>query len=221
MAGRAQGAAAFRRWVVAKLATSVQKWPAGSEEELAEYYGVSVAAYREARELQGDQRAFGEYQKFDGGIETRRVSVIMPGPIMAAMEELGRIMDVPRPTLLRSVVQHVLTLPELPAHDNYRSGHGWTLQGVCYKLERRAAESGKKKHRSEVMTYITLGAHEALQLRANLNKTVPTALVRGGLIDLLEGRVPRIPITPSPRYMSDSCSSYVFKWKESHHADPE
>jgi len=219
MAARGQAPSTFRRWVVAKLAASVQRWPSGTDEELAEHYGVSLSAYREARELQGDKRAFGEYSKFDG-VQVRKVGVIMPKAIMDATQELTRILDVPATILLRSVVQHVLTQPALPKSDNYRGGHGWTLQGVCYRLERRAAESGKKRHRCEVNTMVPVGAFEALQLRAALNETVPTALMRGGLIDLLEGRIPRIPIIPSARYMHDNCSSYSEQWKESN-ADPE
>ena len=70
------------------------------------------------------------------------------------------------------------------------------------------------------MAYVTLGAYEALQLRASLNQTVPTALMRGGLIDVLEGRIQRLRVIPSARYMKDRCAEYAQLWMEDADADP-
>lgn len=218
MASRAQGAPAFRRWVTAKLAVTRQTWPAGTDEELAEWFGVTVAVLREARELQQGDRSFGGYERVD--VDYQMVRTMMPEPVFAALLELERVRDVPRQTLLRSVVHHVLSLYELPDHPNYRPGHGWQYGDKLYKLDRKSAESGRKKHRWDVSCYISTGAREALSLRATLNQTVVTALLRGGLLDLLSGRITQLEVIPSVRYMPSVSRPYTVQWKETDNEDP-
>lgn len=212
MASIAQGQPAFRRWIVAKLAIQRQTWPAAPDAELAQWLGVTAEVLAEARELQRGLRTFGDYQKV--GIDQRQVRMAMPKPVFLALLELERIRDVPRTTLLRSVVHEVLCRPQLPTHPNYQGGHGWELGGTVYRLERRAAESGKKAHRCDVACYVTTGAFEALGLRASLHRTVPTALMRGALLDLLDGRVTEFETVPSVRYMHSGVEAYMDRWQE-------
>jgi hypothetical protein len=213
VAGIGQGKPYFRQWLAHKLASTRQTLPKAEDQELAQWLGVTVEVLQEAQKLRQGTRSFGGFSKFDG-VQTMTWRCILPCPVEWAFEELAKARDLPTGTLLRSVIHWVLTQYELPTTSNYQGGGGWTLFGTTYRLARKAAESGKAKSRCDTSAFVTRGAQEALNTRACLRSTVATALVRGGLIDLLEGRIQTIEIISNAAYMFDRAADYYPKWRE-------
>lgn len=179
-----------------------------SDEEFARVLGVDVSVWREAREIIPTRH--GRATRNTVGTSTKKLGIEMPGQVHGALSAYAKNQDLEASVLVRSCVDWILKCPVVPDSSNYGPGEGWTLFGKTYRFNSKA----RKTERFRVQCLISLGAHDALAIRAASAKTSVHGLVRGSIIDLMEGKIRTLPIVAQAAYMSDDASMYKKLWKK-------
>jgi len=205
----------FRRWLVDRLVES--KWPGVRGEDravLARRLGVNPAVLDEA-ELELRRRAKGEgtipaklgspefYRQ--PNVNVRFCECAFPTEVYKDWQAYCRSQGVTESVALRSLVHTLLSGPRQPSW----LGRAWCYKDKMLKLVGYGefTKAGKKWPYT-AKTEISKGAESALIRRAQMTGATPAALVRGQVIDLLEGRVERLLIATGPRAMWDDARKY-------------
>jgi hypothetical protein len=110
--------------------------------------------------------------------------------------------------LLRSLVHRLLTLPEPPSHLRDKR---WVYRGQQLRLCTERGGTGRGRFVTSITAEVTPGAKQALVRRSRALGVRPTSLVRGAIIDLLEGRTKQLVIVGTVGDMWDDPDRY---WRE-------
>ena len=178
----------FRKWLVKQL--TVSRWSAPldeSEADLAARLGVQVAVLREAKALRDQELkkrsrsglALGSRRYI--GHDYAEIRVWMPRSIWKDWVEVCKTLRVESGTALRSVLHAFLLDPKRPTS----TAQAWVYRGKKVVRLPKDVGIGPK-------TRIPRGAQIALDHHADSWGVSPSAVVRGAVIDFLEGRVRRI-----------------------------
>jgi len=207
---RAEPVAKFRRWLVERLADSSWATVKGeSLEELAERLWVHPDALRAAQEmLELRAKKNGRLPtRIDGKYDRpRQVELTtLPREVYDDWKAYCKARDLTTDVLLRSLVHHLLSRPAQPSVLSV-----WIYKGKRLKPCRdRNGATGRWS--TSIVSRISHGAHQALVRRARNANVHMTAIVRGGIIDLLEGRIKQLHIIAHPRDMWGDPARY---WTE-------
>jgi hypothetical protein len=182
-----------------------------THEQTAKRLLVAPEALRLAQaELDEDRRREGRVPVELGAPSRNRaagksVEVAFPVEIFEDWQGYCAHRDLAPATVLRSVVFTLLAGPADPGW----LGRGWRYRG------KRVVMRGyiEYQRRGQKWPYvakaqITKGAHQALVKRASVLGSSPTGLVRGAVIELLEGRTERLLIVTSPAAMFEDVKRY-------------
>ena len=208
----------FRRWIVEKLKETIWLHYAGEERsEVAKRLGLQPELLLEAElSLERDCRRDGRTPVKLGSSNassSRRLSsgfhVDLPIPprVHADLIAYCDTRKIPPSTLLRSLIHWLLLRRELPAAC---SGKYWIYRGKREQICRRRSETTGRRATS-VDTLVTAGAKQALIRRARKRGVAVSALVRGAVMELLEGRIKRLYVVTNVKEMWDDPDRY---WKE-------
>lgn len=206
-----EGHALFRRWLIEKLKRS--RWvaiPGDSVERVSRRLGVHPEALAEAQaEFAEERRKEGKAPAALGtgrAVQGRRkqIDLDLPEVIQADWQRYCQLRDLSSSVLLRSVIHTLLSGPENPTW----TGKGWWYRGRMHRLSnyKKVAAKGWWPHNAK--TDLTPGAVRALTIRADTLGCSYTALVRGAMIDLLEGRTRRLNIVTSVATMWEDENRY-------------
>lgn len=207
---RDKGESRFRRWLVDKVKRS--RWVtynADTAESVARRIGVQPDVITQAqRELSDERQAAGKAPVLLGtGRPPRRrrrqIDVDMPKDVHSDWLLYCKTRDLPGSVVIRSLIQTLLSGPENPRW----LGRQWRYRGRTLHL------AGYKDYVQRgwpynVKTDVSEGAARALTIRARALGCTPTALVRGAVIDLLEGHTKRLNIVTSSVAMWDDETRY-------------
>jgi hypothetical protein len=178
----------FRQWLVRQLVAT--RWPttAAPSLPLAQELGVQLDVLAEAYELrQAVTRSRGK-PAHRGGQGVRNdyamVRVYTPPAVHKDWLQYLKVIRISSGALLRSLVHHFLLDPIRPT----TTTPSWHYRGEIYQLK---ISEGRL---SSIPTRITRGAEVALDHHALLWNVSPTSVLRGLVIDLLEGRTKRLKI---------------------------
>jgi hypothetical protein len=207
---RDNGESIFRRWLIDKVKRS--RWPTFKDdtpEAIGQRIGVQPEIIIQAqRELAEERIAQGKAPLRLGTGRTRRkkrrwLDIDMPKDVHQDWLLYCRTRDLPASTVLRSLVQTLLSGPENPTW----LGRVWRYRGRMLRLVgyKEFMRSGWPYN---VKTDVPEGAVRALTIRASGLGCTMTALVRGAVIDLLEGRTKRLNIVNSPDAMWEDENRY-------------
>lgn len=198
-------------------------------ESMAERLWVHPRALREAqKELDEDRKRLGlslvtvgshakgkvrprprtERKRFEDfrSLGDRKFRVDMPLRVHEDWTAYLQLRDVNRAVLLRSLIHALLTSSENPRW----LGRGWVYRGRREVMEGyKAYTSRKKGWPYYALTVIPMGVHLALQRRAAVSLTTPTGLVRGQILELLEGRLTKISMINSTAQLYEDPDRYI------------
>lgn len=199
----------FRQWLVLKVKQSRWRAVAGEElETVARRLGVQPEVILEAQAaLDADQAALGRSERVVGSPATygvpRRVDVNFPKPVWQDWEAYCKLRQLQHGVLLRSLIHTLLSGPDQPRW----LGRGWVYRGHRLRMLSSDAK-GKKNWPYTAKTWITHGASRALVVRANVCGCTVTALMRGIVLELLEGRLERVLMASAVQAMWDDETRY-------------
>jgi hypothetical protein len=195
----------FRAWLVQRVKHS--RWTSRNCTDLAAVarrLGVQPDVLVDAQSaLDAEQEAAGRTssrigQRYVQHRKPRVFTVDMPPVVFADMKAYCELRQVNPFVVLRSLVVKLLTGTAQPT---------WLGRGWLYKGQHYPSESHGVRH--SVGTDVSEGAGEALTIRATVTGVSPSALLRGMVIDLLEGRVVRLTIVNTVAQMPDDVNQYV------------
>ena len=190
----------FRAWLVDRVSEAKLRKVAGqSLEDRARYLGVQPDVLVEADQRRLERVAsvgrFASNREVHGRAAhdsyTCRVRLYMPIVIAKPFDELCQIKGVTTSMLGRAIVQTLL----LSAHNPRWYGTGWLYKGKFYTEDRLVTDNGNERSSAVSVIkqfVISTGADIALRRRAERAGCTKTALVRGAIIDLLEGHTGKL-----------------------------
>lgn len=186
----------FRAWLVDRVSEARLRKVAGQTlEDRARYLGVQPDVLIEADKRRLERHAsvgrFASNREVHGRAAhdayTYRIQLYMPPVIAKPFDEVCEIKGITASTLGRAVVHTLLLSPNNPRW----YGTGWLYKGKLYSEDR--CQTGKRAPQSVTKQFIiSTGADIALRRRAERAGTHKTALVRGAIIDLLEGHTGKL-----------------------------
>jgi len=175
----------FRRWLIEQLKTRRWRTIAGETVEVrAARLGVDLDVLEEAtRESADEFRRQGKLRRQLGSRafypeDYADLEVTMPPKIHEDWSTFCSVTRLKSSVLLRSLVHDFLLTRSRPRN----IGRSWQYGGERLKI--------KPKGRFHAKTQITRGAESALEHYAKLWDVTTTGIVRGIIVDLLEGRGP-------------------------------
>lgn len=180
----------FRTWLVQRVSEArIRKSAKMSLEDQAKHLGIQPDVLLEAEAVrkkriedagrQGYRRGVPSNTYYDG--YTRRIKLYMPEQILRPLEAVCTARNIDFQDLARAAVQTLLSGPDNPRY----AGKGWVYKGKRLTPGRTLARC----------FWVSTGADIALGLRAERAGVTKTGLVRGVLIDVIEGRVKRLLYT--------------------------
>lgn len=181
----------FRCWLVDRVSEArVHKVAGQSLEDLARYLGVQPDVLEEAtkkRHERIEQAGFRATNREVHGraghrVYTRVIPLYVPREVMDPIRALCEQRDILPVGLFRAVIHTFLLSSRNPTWQN----KGWLYQGKCYSGSISAPGNSKYQVR------ISTGAHIALTRRAEVRGATLTGLVRGAILDMLEGRTKKL-----------------------------
>lgn len=205
------GEAQFRRWLIGKIKRA--RWATFRSDDIdaiAVRLGVQPSVLEEAQaELNAERQRDG---KLPAAIGTRQkltkrryLDLDMPKPVFEDWKRYCELRQVLSSTLLRSVVHTLLSGPDNPTW----TGRGWLYRGHRLVLESYFDSARKRKGWPwNAKTDVTPGSIRALTARADACGAKYTALIRGAVIDLLEGRTKRLNIVTTASAMWEDENRY-------------
>jgi hypothetical protein len=224
MAHEDHGEPHFRRWLITQLKHS--RWVRFADdtvEQLAERLLVHPEALRIAQRELDEERARKGRELVEVGTRNRlpvgekhlkgfratgavKFSMQMPKVAFDDWKEYCTLRGLESAVILRSAVHSVLTSPTNPRW----LGHGWFYKG------RREVMFGyneySKRHKGwpyGAVTDLPMGVRQALERRAVASRCTATALVRGQIIELLEGRLTRLIIISTTQQLYEDPDRYI------------
>jgi hypothetical protein len=205
-----EGESRFRRWLIDKVKRA--RWvtyTADTVDAVARRIGVQPDVITQAQaELAAERRAEGKMPTVLGTgrtqrLKKRQIDIDMPKDVHHDWLLYCKTRALPGSVVIRSLIQTLLSGPENPQW----LGRQWRYRGRILRL------TGYKEYITRgwphnVKTDVSEGAARALTLRARSLGCTLAALVRGAVIDLLEGRTKRLNIVNSPDAMWDDETRY-------------
>lgn len=199
------GVPSFRRWLVEKLKqTRWVKKPEETYEELARRLWVAPEALIEAQKaLDRDRRRVGR-ELIEIG--TRRqlarqhgelYDVAMPERVYVDWDAYCKQRRTQPSCILRSLVVHSLARKTRPAW----VAQQWRYRGQVLKVPYNT--------KCVARTRIPLGVRQALLRKSEAWGMSMAALVRTEVVELLEGKLTRLPLIMTVRELSDDPDSYL------------
>jgi hypothetical protein len=182
----------FRAWLVERVSEAKLRLPKDQKtlEDQARYLGVQPDVLEEAAtkrseriEASGHQVSRRDVYAAGHEIYTRVVALYMPPEIRRLLQGICDVRRISMHDLERAATHTLLLSGKLPSY----SGKGW-----FYKGKRYGVGTGKVKERLKEQFRISVGAYIALTRRAEINGATATGLIRGALIDVLEGRTKQL-----------------------------
>ena len=182
----------FREWLVNQLART--GWARRSEpvETLAVALGVQPSVLEEARARGRQQR-----------VETASIVLKFPEAIFERWNHIADAQALEGALLLRGLIEAFLRNGKLPEW----TGRFWFFGDRKYDVDSWRQGNWPWKVRAE----ISRGADLALEHISALHKTTKTALVRGHVIDYLEGRTRQV-ILIGASDMYGAPERYLAEW---------
>lgn len=194
---------AFRAWLVKQL--TLTRWSAPlalSTAELAVHLGVQVSTLEEAQALRDSELN----KRAQGGVTRGRrryigsdyaeVEVRMPRSLHAEWREFCAARQVEPGTVFRSIIHHFLLDPKRPSSTSRK----WIYRGKVLPMDWMKKEHLKLKARAR----ITRGAQIALDTHADAWGVPPSAVLRGLLMDFLEGKILRMKMVAFSELWGDA-----------------
>lgn len=201
----------FRRWIIERLKES--QWVSYQDEDLeaeSKRLGLRPELLREAQtSLAEDCRRQGRQPMRLGKQRMRaergraRFEIVLPRVVHEDWRIYCESRELTSAVLLRSLIHGLLSRVEQPSWLGPYWHYRGQKQAIC--LERRGQRG---KYLTVLCTDITRGASHALVRRANNSNVLPSALVRGAILDLLEGRTTELTILVLPGEMWDDADRY-------------
>lgn len=179
----------FREWLVRQL--MLAHWAPQSENmspaAMAEQLGVTESVFHEAIHRREEEtlrrgrapKKFGKYAI--GRTDYSRIRLVLPPSVLADMDEYVRVLRVSKAVLFRSLIHRFLLHPERPTV----LSRSWLYRGERHK-------TNMKLSKSFMVARLTLAAVAALEHHARSWNIPVTHLLRGLMIDFLEGRTKQI-----------------------------
>lgn len=180
----------FRSWLVKQL--TVLRWSLPmylSDEETAKRLGVRIDVLQEASALRSAELK----KRGAGGVahgkrrfvshDYAKIAIRMPTAIRDPWRATCKALRLEPATVFRSLVHHFLLQPARPPH----ASPTWIYRGEIYRLPHA-------HEHPPIQTRITRGAQVALDTHADSWNLTPTGLIRGILIEFLEGRTQKLKI---------------------------
>jgi len=189
--------ARFRRWLIEKVKRS--RWvtyPTDSLEAVARRVGVQPDVLVQAQaELSAERRSAGQRAVVLGTGKTvhgrrKQIDLDLPKALNDDWLAYCRARDLSSSVVLRSIIHTLLSGPENPGW----TGRSWWYRGKTHRLSNFKEVAAKGWWPYNAKTDVTPGAFRALVLRAQRLRCTYTGLVRGAIIDLLEGRTKRLNV---------------------------
>lgn len=178
----------FRDWLIRQLVMT--RWPMKPPTpELADELGVTVSVMREAFELRAQATAKrGKTRPRQGAARTDHalLRIYLPKVVYRDWAAYRKVLTLSNGAMLRSLVHHFLLDPKRPT----TTDPSWHYRGGVYRI---TPEDGSPP-KLNICTRITRGAEAALDHHALGWDVSPSAVLRGLVIDLLEGRTTRLKI---------------------------
>ncbi len=177
----------FRAWLVKQL--TLTRWSARldmADEALAEHLGVQVSVLLESRALrEAELKKRGLGGRVKGkrryvGTDYAELAVGMPRSIYDEWRAFCTARQVEPGTVFRSIIHHFLLHPARPPYTQ-----SWIFRGRLVSM----GPWSSKGHEPRARTRVTRGAQIALDTHADSWNLRPAALMRGLLIDFLEGKI--------------------------------
>lgn len=176
----------FRRWLIERIKDTRFSVRSGETlDELAQRLGVQAEVLRVAQaEKAAELARIGRRQ---AGVSKRKVpspqfEIWCPEVIFEEIRDRTSRMGSTATELLRAITHTLLSGPDNP----YVLLRGWMYRGARYYMSPPPGKVWPWK----IPVAISHGADAALRRRADRLGTTKTALVRGALVDFLEGRLP-------------------------------
>lgn len=212
MKPEARDAATFRAWLIEKVKRS--RWVTYKDDDLARLanrLGVQESVLVEAqRQLSASRKEQGLKDVTLGSRHARDatrtlVTLDMPESVHQDWVAYCSLRDLEQAVVLRSLVHTMLSGPENPTW----IGRGWVYRGTRRLLSGydKITETGRGWPWG-ASTSVTHGVVRALTVRADRCNSSKTALIRGAVIDLLEGRTTRLLMMTSPSGMWEDENKY-------------
>lgn len=183
----------FREWLVNLVAGTRWARVEGDVEKISKHLGVRPEVLEEARR-RGERRA----------IDTCAFVLFMPEEIFKLWKRTLELQGLEGGLLLRGLIQVLLTSAKKPTWTN----NWWMVGGKRYNMgNNRKGQNWPWK----VKALISRGADRALVQIADHHRTTKTSLIRGQVIDYLEGRSPKVILMPSDAMANDP-KKYTNLW---------
>lgn len=192
----------FRGWLVKQLQIARWSAPAGLPlPAVAQKLGVTLDVLEEALAAREAALKASGRPLMHRGKRTRfrsdyaELKVTMPTVVYRAWQEILGTFKISSSALLRSLVHAFLLHPHRPE----RAQQAWHYQGQVYHLIGRSAIT----RRESACTRVTRGAQIALDHHADAWSIPASAIMRGLVVDVLEGRKKRLKIVGYPELWGD------------------
>jgi hypothetical protein len=207
----AQDHARFRAWLIEKVKRS--RWvtrQGDSVEVVARRIGVQPDVLVQAQaELSEERRRGGKRPVLIGTgriLPGRRKQIDLDLPKVVNDDWLAycHARDMSGSVVLRSIIHTLLSGPENPTW----TGRTWWYRGKTHRLSNYAEVAARGWWPYNAKTDVSPGAGRALMLRAQRLGCTYTGLVRGAIIDLLEGRTKRLIVVAGAAAMWEDESRY-------------
>jgi hypothetical protein len=194
--------ARFRGWIIERLKETRWLGFIGDDwESVSKRLGVRPEILVEAqRSLDEEYRELGRHPKPLGQDHLLRrmgprcrCEILLPWEVYEDWLAYCRARQLSKSVLLRSVIHRMLSVPTQPGH----VGKGWIYRGQALKAccKRNIGRGGKRgRLMTSISTELTHGAHEALVRRARKSGVPCAGLLRGAVLDLLEGRTKQLVV---------------------------
>ena len=183
----------FREYLVNLVAGTKWARRQGDLEQISKHLGVRPELLQEARER--SKRRI---------VDTCAFVLYMPEEVFKLWERTVALQGLKGGLLLRGLIQVLLVNAKVPTWTQ----NWWMLGGKRHNM------GNNKKGQNwpwKVKTLISRGADRALVQIADHHKTTKTSLVRGQVIDYLEGRARRVILMPSEAMANDP-KKYTNLW---------
>ena len=198
----------FRQWLVVRLSsTRVAKPESMSDSEFAASLGVHPSVWEEAKQRIPSRRG---KSKLVERTPTKKIGIEMPKALYDALGSYADNQDLQSSVLVRSCVDWVLRRDTVDVTGNYASGARWTFIGKSFTFNSKA----RGIERFRIQAALSIGAYDALNIRASMLGTSAFGLVRGSVIDLMEGKIKTLPVVAQAAYMFDDANKYMEYWKK-------
>jgi len=188
------------------------RWVVYRDEALEQ---IAVRLGVRAELLQEAQRELDEEARRDGALPTRlgtgsgryddlpALEIVLPKVVFRDWAQYCASRDLPHAVVLRSLVHRLLSSPKQPSWVDGK----WRYRGKYYSICQER-HHGRGRFVTAVACKVSHGAHRALALRARHHRHRPSALMRGAIIDLLEGRAGTFQLCSQVNEMWDDPQRY-------------